>query len=94
MVRADTPSARWVAERCGERVACETDTPRLALDLALRGVGRALLPTFVGDARETLERVGPAIEELAHEQWLVTHQDDRALPEVRRALDRIAAVFG
>ena len=94
VVRAGTPSARWVAARCGARVACETDAPRLALDLALLGVGRALLPTFVGDAREELVRVGPAVDELAHDQWLVAHQDDRSLPEVRRALDRIAAVFG
>ena len=91
-VVADTPSARWVAER-GEAVACETATPRLALDLALRGVGRALLPTFVGDAQPPLERVGAIVDALSHEQWLVTHQDDRHLPEVRRALDRLAAVF-
>lgn len=91
-VVADTPSARWVAGR-GGAVACETATPRLALDLALGGVGRALLPTFVGDARPPLERVGAIVEELSHEQWLVTHQDDRHLPEVRRALDRIATVF-
>ena len=91
VVRADTPSARWVAERCGDRIAAETNTPRLALDLVLAGVGRALLPTFVGEGRA--ERVGPDVDELAHDQWLVTHDEDRNLPEVRRALDRIAEAF-
>ena len=93
VVRANTPSARWVAERCGERIAAETTAPRLALDLALQGMGRVLLPTFVGDKQGGLERTGPPIDELAHEQWLVTHNDDRALPHVRRALDRIAESF-
>ncbi|WP_308917616.1 LysR family transcriptional regulator [Jannaschia sp. LMIT008] len=89
-VRARTPSARWVAERCGDAAAAEVDMPRLALDLALAGLGRVLLPTFVGEAQADLDRVGPEITELAHDQWLVTHDADRALPEIRRALDRIA----
>lgn len=93
VVRSDTASARWVAERCGETIAVETDTPRLALDLALKGSGRAMLPTFVGDAHAALERNGHQIEELAHDQWLVTHDEDRHLPEIRRAIDRIAEVF-
>ena len=92
VVRADTPSARWVADRCGDRIAAETSTPRLALDLMLVGVGRMLLPTFVGRARA--EQVGPEVEELAHDQWLVTHDDDRHLPEIRRALSRIEEAFG
>ncbi|SFS05707.1 LysR family transcriptional regulator [Yoonia litorea] len=94
VVRADTRSARWVAERCGAAIAVETDTPRLALDLALNGAGRALLPTFVGDAQAGLGRSGDIIEELTHDQWLVTHNDDRHLPEIRRALNRIADIFG
>lgn len=93
VVRADTASARWVAERCGETVSVETDTPRLALDLALKGLGRAMLPTFVGEAHAGLERSGHSIEELAHDQWLVIHDQDRHLPEIRRAIDRIAEMF-
>lgn len=94
VVRAQTPSARWVAERCGDDVIAEVDVPRLALDLALRGMGQVLLPTFIGDAYPELERVGEKVKELSHDQWLVTHDDDRALPEIRRALDRIAEAFG
>ncbi len=94
VVRIETPSARWVAARCGDTVIAEVDTPRLALDLALKGMGRVLLPTFVGDAHPQLERVGAEVDELTHDQWLVTHNDDRALPEVRRALDRIREALG
>lgn len=97
VVRGTAPSARWVAERCDDP-ACETTAPRLALDLALNGAGKALLPTFIGDAHlgdaRNLERVGPVVEELSHEQWLVTHDDDRHLPEVRKAIDRIVKLLG
>ena len=92
-VRARTPSARWVAERHETDVAAETDSPRAALDLALAGVGRLVLPTFVGDGRAGLERTGPEIEDLAHEQWLVTHDADRREPAMRRAIDRIVAAL-
>lgn len=94
VVNADTPSARWVIDRCGDSVAAYVNTPRLALDLALKDMGRVLLPTFVGDGHTNLKRVGPEIEELAHDQWLVTHDEDRSLPEIRRALNRISEVFG
>ena len=94
VVDADTPSACWVAARAGDGAAVETTAPRPALDLALQGLGRAMLPTFVGDARAPLERVGAPVEELAHDQWLVAHADDRGLPEIRLALDRIADAFG
>ena len=81
-------------DRCGDSVAAYVNTPRLALDLALKDMGRVLLPTFVGDGHTNLKRVGPEIEELAHDQWLVTHDEDRSLPELRRALNRISEVFG
>ena len=90
---ADTPSARWVRSLGAERVPCEVNAPRNALDLALAGRGIAVLPTFVGDARRSLERVEEPIEALSHEQWLVTHRDDRELPEVRRTIDRLYRVL-
>ena len=92
-VHADTPSARWIAARSGDGVAHEASQPRLALDLALAGAGRVVLPTFIGDAEPGLDRVGEVVTELTHDQWLVLHDDDRALPEVRRTVDRVIAVL-
>ena len=93
-VEADTPSARWVAAQPRATVGHEASQPRLALDLALAGAGQVVLPTFIGDAENGLVRRGGPIAPLAHDQWLVTHGEDRALPEVRRALDRIAGLLG
>ncbi|WP_156798434.1 LysR family transcriptional regulator [Ahrensia sp. R2A130] len=91
-VAAETPSALYVGKRSGSEIACEVSNPRLALDLALAGVGQAVLPTFVGDAHKSLQRRDEPIAELTHASWLVTHDDDRRLPEVRRVLDRIASL--
>lgn len=92
-VMTDTPSARWLDRAAGAEAVCEVSAPRNALDLALAGKGKALLPTFIGDATGGLQRAGPAIDELAHDQWLVTHQDDRHLPEIRRTIDRLCRIF-
>lgn len=84
-----TPSALWLAAQPNTKFAIEVSAPRNALDLACAGVARAVLPTFIGDAQEDLERVTPLISELAHEQWLVTHHEETFQPEVRRVIDRI-----
>lgn len=93
-VIATTPSAKWVAKHAGHDAICEVTAPRNALDLARAGVGVALLPTFIGDRQDGLQRRGEIVAELSHDQWLVMHQDDRHLPEVRRVIDRLRAILG
>lgn len=92
-VLAETPSARWLDKNIGNDVVCEVNSPRNSLDLALAGKGITLLPTFIGDPQKSLHRAGSTIPELAHDQWIVTHQDDRHLPEVRRTIDRLCRVL-
>lgn len=92
-VLADTPSAHWLDKTIGNDAVCEVNAPRNSLDLALAGKGVALLPTFIGDGQKGLQRTGGTIPELAHDQWIVTHQDDRHLPEVRRTIDRMGRVL-
>ncbi len=92
-VVGDTPSARWLDKTLGNDALCEVNAPRNRLELALAGMGIALLPTFIAETYPQLARKGPAVPELAHDQWIVTHQDDRHLPEVRRAIDRMCAVL-
>ncbi|MEM7461174.1 MAG: LysR family transcriptional regulator [Pseudomonadota bacterium] len=86
----DTPSSRWARERAGIDFCYELNHPRLALDLALEGVGQIVLPTFIGDDEPNLQRRSDVISELSHDAWLVAHDDDRHLPEIRRVIDRIS----
>ena len=86
---ANTPSANWVAKMIGDDAICEVNAPRNSLDLALMGKGIALLPTFIGERQKTLRKIGASVPELTHDRWIVVHQDDRHLPEVRRTIDRL-----
>ncbi len=88
-----TPSARWVRDKTQQAHAIEVTSPRNALDLALAGVARVVLPTFIGSRFEGLKQVSPFIEELEHDQWLVTHHEDRFVPEVRKVIDRIYLIL-
>ncbi|MDJ0685691.1 MAG: LysR family transcriptional regulator [Alphaproteobacteria bacterium] len=88
-----TPSARWVRENAGDAATIEVTNPRNALDLTLAGHTRAVLPTFIGDRTKGLRRHSSPIEELDHDQWLVTHHDDRFIPQVRHVIDRLYTVL-
>lgn len=85
-----TPSARWVAQHHGADIVTTVNDPRLGLHLALAGVGRVVLPCFVGDASE-LTRLSDPINGLTHEEWLVCHHEARHAAPIRAALDALAA---
>lgn len=85
----DTPSSHWAKARAGQGIRFEVSHPRLALDLAQEGAGQIVLPMFIGDKEAKLTRRSEAIPELSHDAWLVAHNDDRHLPEIRRVIDRI-----
>lgn len=88
-----TASAGWLRERARAQIAVETTSPRLVLDLARAGAGRAVLPCFVGDAEPALSRLGPLLPEIAVEQWLVMHHNGRHDPAVRRIVARLARLL-
>lgn len=92
-VVSTTPSALWVRENSENGDVIEVTAPRNGLDLALAGIARAVLPTFIGNAHPELTAISDRIEELDHDQWMVTHHEDRFLPEVRRIIDRTYEVL-
>lgn len=93
-VMSTTPSALWLAQSIGDDPAVEVTSARNSLDLALAGAVRAVLPTLIGDYHHpVLKRVAPEIEALRHDQWLVSHDEERFTPPVRRTIDRIYEVL-
>ncbi len=87
------PSQRWVHDTQGDRIATTASDTRLCLDLALRGLGRIVMPCFAGDATRRLHRLSTPIGALCHDEWLVSHNDARHDAPIRAALDDVAAVL-
>ena len=77
----------------GEVPCIEVSDPRNALDMAVAGAVKTVLPTFTGAKTRGLEQVSDDIEELEPMQWLVTHHEEQHLPEVRRVIDRLHEVL-
>lgn len=84
-----TPSARWVRVNHGDDIVFEANTARVAMDLCEAGAGKAVLPCFVGDQNEKLQRAGAVIEALTHKQWLVAHHEARHQGAIRTVINRL-----
>ncbi|WP_174803981.1 LysR family transcriptional regulator [Martelella limonii] len=81
---------RYPHRQRARAIAITASRPRSMLDLVEAGAGIAVLPCFIGDTNQRLERAGAIIDELTHEQWLVLHDDDRHQREIRKIADRLA----
>ncbi len=90
---ASVPSAAWLERQLRRPAALSCSAPRAVLDAALAGAGLSVLPCFVGDREAGLARASEPIPELEHEQWLVSHDDDRHSPPIRRVADRLFRLF-
>ncbi|MCF2869815.1 LysR family transcriptional regulator [Octadecabacter sp. G9-8] len=87
-----TPSAAWVKDNAPHGTI-EVTHPTHALDLARAGAAQAVLPTFIGETEPNLTRQSRDIAALTHDQWVVSHNTDRFIPEVRRTIDRLVSVL-
>ncbi len=88
-----TPSAQYVVGNWGDQDIVRTSSAHNALSLAKAGHGKIVLPTFVGDRVEAMARIGGAIGELEHTQWMVLHHDGRHAGRVRTVKQRLSKLF-
>ena len=51
------------------------------------GIGVAILPCYLADPDPDLRRLGPEIEDLGVDLWMLTHPDLRHTARVRAVLD-------
>ncbi len=85
---AHLPAAQWIDDAlAGRRPALITSSLYNQVAAARAGLGLALLPCFLGDRDEALERVSPRIDEVTQDIWLVFHQDLRSAARVRVVAD-------
>lgn len=91
--RPQTPSVRWLRAQHGVDIMTTASEEGTLIDLALAGVGRLVMPTFVAHGVPGLKQVGSVIPELSHDEWLVCHHEARHDPPIRAALEAIAALL-
>ena len=83
---------RWMEANVGPgRIAARANSAHCMLELALEGIGAALLPCFLGDRNPNLIRVGYLLPELDAGLWTLTHADLRRAARVRAFMDFAAA---
>lgn len=87
------PSGRWLRDTHPDQIVATAGSPHLLADMAMAGIGRVILPLFVAPDWPGLQQVGPVIDALSHDSWLVCHHEARHDPPVRAALEQIAAIL-
>lgn len=84
-----TPSAVWLDDHLERAPALRCRSGQEVLEATAAGIGLCVLPCFIGDAHNGLTRASGIIEELGHDQWLVSHDQDRRQKHIRQIIDRL-----
>jgi DNA-binding transcriptional LysR family regulator len=85
-------SRRWIEANVDPgRIVAKANSAHCMLELALQGLGAALLPCYLGDRSPDLSRVGYPAPELDAGLWTLTHADLRRAARVRAFMDFAAA---
>jgi DNA-binding transcriptional LysR family regulator len=88
------PGQSWVLDLLeGARPAVRVNNWLVLQEAARAGAGLAVLPCYLGDDDPALRRLGPILEDVAADQWLLVHRDLRDLPRVRAVMDALVQLF-
>ena len=88
------PGQSWVLELLeGARPGVRVNNWLVLQEAARAAAGLALLPCYLGDGDPALRRIGPILEEVTADQWLLVHRDLRDLPRVRAVMDVLIQLF-
>lgn len=88
--RAATRTGRWLEANFPDHIVTRANDAPLAVAMAKAGIGRVVLPTFMGAMVAPLMQLDDPIAALSQEQWLVCHHEGRHDPPVRHALTALA----
>lgn len=84
--------ACWIEAQPGRIVARVSDVP-LLMPLLRAGVGRTVLPCFIGDTEPGLTRMGTPIGALRHELWVRSQAGAADLPVLSCITARLVALL-
>lgn len=87
---ARSAPAQWMATHVRQdQITTGADSFLVLRELALLGMGTAILPVFVGDTTAGLLRRPTAMPGISVPIWVGTHSDLRDVPRIRIVRDRI-----
>jgi DNA-binding transcriptional LysR family regulator len=88
------PGQGWVLDLLdGARPALRVNNWLVLREAARAGAGLAVLPCYLGDGDPALRRLGPILDAVTADQWLLVHRDLRTLPKVRAVMDALIQLF-
>ncbi|MGE0822847.1 MAG: LysR family transcriptional regulator [Candidatus Binatia bacterium] len=91
---AHTPEMHWLETHLDDGCIRLRDSGTRTLAGAVaRGIGRGILPCFVGDLHPELRRVTPGDRVLSRDVWLLTHREARKSARVAVVADWLVERF-
>jgi DNA-binding transcriptional LysR family regulator len=88
------PGQAWILELLeGARPAVRGNDWLVVHEAVRAGAGLSVLPCYLGDGDPALRRIGPLLDEVVADQWLLVHRDLRTLPRVRAVMDALIELF-
>ncbi len=86
-------SSFWIHQHLGGIANLTCDNHQITLEATIQGAGLAILPCFIGNTIPELEKCSDPIEELTHTQWLVSHEEAKTLPYIRKIKNALFQLF-
>ena len=84
------PLAVWERRRLPQEARIwEVNSRATAMGVVQAGGGLGVLSCWLADARQGLVRLGPVLEEIDLELWMLTHPDLREVARVRALMDHL-----
>lgn len=91
---AHLPEMRWLeAHAAGGRIRLRNNSTLALARAVAGGIGRAILPCFVGDVHAGIRRSSPSHPVLSREVWLLVHRDARESTRVAVTADWLVERF-
>jgi DNA-binding transcriptional LysR family regulator len=87
------PEAQWLeAQRAGQPIILRANGIEMLVKAMQLGLGKTVLPCFVGDCEPGLMRLTPA-PVLKREVWIAVHEEDRRTARIRAVMDLVIERF-
>jgi DNA-binding transcriptional LysR family regulator len=91
---AHTPEMQWLENHIDSgRIRLRDSGTRTLAGAVARGIGRGILPCFVGDTHPELRRAAPGDRVLARDVWLLIHREARKSARVAVVADWLVERF-